>query len=495
MTKSEKRQFKLFADRQAGRTKNKYALLFDAIDKQEEYDEEVLLRKHPSFKKGDFRSTKSYLYELILRSLRSSMTDDTPDKQIQYLIDKARLLTEKRLGVQAARQLTKAKKIARELERWVKLLEIISIESMIKFQVQGGDFFLKHQKLHSETMEILDVGRDDTSYYDLFMRVHHFIMEVGRLHSPKDQERLNAIAEHPLLADEERPKTFFSKMQFYETKGRICRLREDIEGDYKFIEKKIAVYDANPKHRKLYWQEYVYTSGGMLITALQLGYDEKFKERLGLLKKLQQSEASSNTDLTVNIFYAELFYLRKLRDYKSALDKVKEVESFLTGVEKEIDTPVRFSFYIAFIIIFIESGAHKQSLVWTGRLLGDPEITGYPRFMELSRLFNLINHFELRNERALESTIRSIYRYLKKKEGLHGFENVLLRFLRQLPGIADDNDLLDAFRSCREQLLALEPEERISWGVFQFNLITWLDSKIEGRSLSDVLREKEKVLE
>ena len=66
MTKSEKRYFKLFSSFQSG---NKvYIRLFNAIVKQENYDEEKLKKQ---LKISAFPTVKTYLYNLIMRSLRS----------------------------------------------------------------------------------------------------------------------------------------------------------------------------------------------------------------------------------------------------------------------------------------------------------------------------------------------------------------------------------------------------------------------------------------
>ena len=45
MSKAEKRYFKLYSSRHTLGEKNNYSILFDAIDKQEEYDEGKLMKK------------------------------------------------------------------------------------------------------------------------------------------------------------------------------------------------------------------------------------------------------------------------------------------------------------------------------------------------------------------------------------------------------------------------------------------------------------------
>ena len=51
LQKSEKRNFKLYVTRNTSGEDLKIIQLFDAIDKMQEYDETVLLKKNPAIKK------------------------------------------------------------------------------------------------------------------------------------------------------------------------------------------------------------------------------------------------------------------------------------------------------------------------------------------------------------------------------------------------------------------------------------------------------------
>src|SRR5688500_17153020 len=72
LDQTEKRYFKIFATMHVkGSDDNKYVKLFDAIDKQNEYNEEQIREQ---FKDEKFliqlHVAKNYLYNIILKSLR-----------------------------------------------------------------------------------------------------------------------------------------------------------------------------------------------------------------------------------------------------------------------------------------------------------------------------------------------------------------------------------------------------------------------------------------
>src|SRR5688572_25646962 len=85
LSKSEKRYFKLFADN--GKSDSNYLQLFEAIDKQEEFDEDAIRKK---FKGKAFTAqlhvAKIYLSELILKSLRNFHANDSVNGQVLDLI-------------------------------------------------------------------------------------------------------------------------------------------------------------------------------------------------------------------------------------------------------------------------------------------------------------------------------------------------------------------------------------------------------------------------
>ena len=56
---SEKRNFKLFVTRNSGSGDLKIIQLFDALEKMEDYDEELLLKKNTSIQKQQLSNLKS----------------------------------------------------------------------------------------------------------------------------------------------------------------------------------------------------------------------------------------------------------------------------------------------------------------------------------------------------------------------------------------------------------------------------------------------------
>ena len=82
LEKAEKRNFKLFVQRNLGASDLKSTALFDALDRMEEYDEELLLRKAKSLKAAQLPNLKASLYRQILASLRTLRDDSNVEIQL-----------------------------------------------------------------------------------------------------------------------------------------------------------------------------------------------------------------------------------------------------------------------------------------------------------------------------------------------------------------------------------------------------------------------------
>ena len=70
LQKSEKRNFKLYVQRNSSTPELKIVQLFDALDKMKEYDEKELISKTVSLKREQLSNMKAHLYRQILASLR-----------------------------------------------------------------------------------------------------------------------------------------------------------------------------------------------------------------------------------------------------------------------------------------------------------------------------------------------------------------------------------------------------------------------------------------
>ena len=106
-----------------------------------------------------------------------------------------------------------------------------------------------------------------------------------------------------------------------------------------------------------------------------------------------------------------------------------------------------------------------------------------------SRILNLVAHYEAGLDYQLDGLIKSTYKFLIKMEDLYAVQKEMVFFLKGLGDIYP-NELKAAFKSLYQKLLTYEnhPYERRAF--LYLDIISWLESKIENKSISDVIKEK-----
>ncbi len=133
LTKSEKRQFKLYVGRMDSNEDSKYISLFNLMDKMNDYSEDAILNKG-IVKKQQLSNLKAHLYKQILISLRLNPVLKNVRIQIREQLDFATLLYQKGLYKQSLKVLEKAKIMALNHEEKYIAYDIVELEKVIESQ-------------------------------------------------------------------------------------------------------------------------------------------------------------------------------------------------------------------------------------------------------------------------------------------------------------------------------------------------------------------------
>ena len=116
-------------------------------------------------------------------------------------------------------------------------------------------------------------------------------------------------------------------------------------------------------------------------------------------------------------------------------------------------------------------------------------LTGRPDLQIFSRILKLTAFFELQDTEYIFENIRSVYGYLARNKQLNLFQIEIMHFLRvcaRLPTIEIKQEL-ENLRTALYKVAQNKFEQR---PFFYFDVIGWLDSKLENKSLSETIRER-----
>ena len=111
-----------------------------------------------------------------------------------------------------------------------------------------------------------------------------------------------------------------------------------------------------------------------------------------------------------------------------------------------------------------------------------------------ARILNLIAHFELGNDQLVEYQVKSVYRFLAKMEDLHEVQKEIFRFVRKLSRVRRE-ELHEEFVSLKNKLIKIREKQYEGRAFLYLDIISWLESKIENRSVEEVTQDKFKKIQ
>ena len=189
LTKSEKRNFKLYATRAGATTESKFVQLFDALDRSPEADDEaVSLRLQLTA--SQYSNLKRHLYQQLLSSLRMLFIAKEIDIELREQIDFSHILYGKGLYLDALRSLERAKGRAVEHNRDLLHLEILEFQKLIESRhitlsrqvVNKMDLLLNESAARSYSV------LHSSEFFNLNIQIHGRYIECGHSRSSIDRE-------------------------------------------------------------------------------------------------------------------------------------------------------------------------------------------------------------------------------------------------------------------------------------------------------------------
>src|SRR5438270_1039039 len=187
LQKSEKRNFKLYINRNSSNEDLKIVQLFDALDKMNQYDEAVLLKRIPAIKKQQLSNTKAHLYRQVLASLRLLSAEDNIDIQLHEQLDYARILYNKGLYHQSLKILDRLKELAHQYHQDSFLIQIISLEKKIETLHITRSMQDRADRLSTEANEVNEKRRSITQLSNLALQLYSWYINNGHARNETDE--------------------------------------------------------------------------------------------------------------------------------------------------------------------------------------------------------------------------------------------------------------------------------------------------------------------
>jgi tetratricopeptide (TPR) repeat protein len=492
LTKSEKRFFKLHSALQSG-DKN-YLRIFDAVDKQKVYDEEALKKL---FAKETFikhlPSEKNHLYKLILKALRAYHAESSVSGILKQEIKNIEILYQKALYTECNKLLHRAKRIARENERFYYLFELLSWEKMLLEEAyESGEFTKDLDALIEEEREVIEKLRNLAAYHILYSKINYVFRSGGYVRTEEEHAMVEEISEHPLIKGKNTALSRRAATICYYTQGFCHWAKRDWKTSLqKFLRVK-EILDENPTIKADLPKRYIRTMHYIINGQIELKDLESAAANIQMMRALPSATGFIGPNIETQIFVASYLGELRLLARSGEFDKALElVDSILEGMESmgtRLHKEHELEFYFALANVHFGAGQMNKALFWLNKVLNDNEPTLRQDIFTYARLFNLVVHYELGNYDLLEYIVRSTHRFLSKHQRAHQVELTLVDTVKKLARATKEEVRMELFRSLEAELLELFKDPNESLVLKYVDVLSWVRGHAGGTSYAEVVR-------
>lgn len=492
MTGSEKRYFKVFVGSNGGKS-SKYLRLFDAIEAQENFDDEALknaVYQGEPVQSRKYSELKAYLYDLLLKSLQSYDEKTSVDYKLRHLMQSIRVLFRRSLFTDCLDLLAKARKVADKYEQFITLLDILWWEKQIAYARTDIDFLDEElQRIDQEEKQLLQRVRNISKYRNLFFQLLVSLRKDASLSGPEHQRRVADIISSPLLQSQAEADSHQAQIYYYRTLSIYQLATGDVKGFNQNSEKLIRLMESKPHFLREDVSEYISALSNLIMSCGRLGdYDalERYLEKLKNVHPLSKDdEVKIHRQYYQNKFSLCIAKGDFAEGQKALAEHLRERARFDTDLF-ETNTFYYYYFHISF-----GAGAYDNALSYLNAWLNLNSTVERQELQGIARILNLIVHFELGNYVLLDSLLRSTYRYLKKRQQLHGVEREIISFIRKAAGSPSKHELRTAYEKLKTEFEELPKKEQVkSFFIRAFDVIAWLESKLEDKPYGEILQRK-----
>src|SRR5690606_11555637 len=191
LSKSEKRQFKLYVGRLGVNADAKFLALFNLLDKMQKYEERQIMESG-IVKKAQLSNLKAHLYKQILVSLRLNPVNQNIRIQIREQLDFATILYQKGLYRQSLKILDKAKAFAVEHQEKNVAYEIVELEKLIETQYITRSIPDRADELVRQATELSAQNVMTSKLSNLSLKLYGMMLQVGYVRSDEDLNKVKA---------------------------------------------------------------------------------------------------------------------------------------------------------------------------------------------------------------------------------------------------------------------------------------------------------------
>lgn len=494
LEKAEKRHFKLYIKRSSANEDLKIIRLFDALDKQEIYDEKSLLKKLPGTEKRQLYNLKTHLYRQILASLRLLKSADSIDLQLNEQFDYAHILYKKGLFHQSLKILERAKETARTHQKFYFLAQVVALEKRIE------NLHIT-KSIHSRAEELAVEANEVSGHVDVMARLSNLSLllfswftRYGHARNEQDEDGVRAFMKDNLPANADKFTGFYEKLYLYQCYCWDAFIRQDFLQYYRYAQKWVDLFRSQPLMIRVETSHYIKGMHYLLNAHFDLrnyrAFDIALREFEAFSKTSRVQEHDNfRIQAFIYISTAKINQHFMMGTFKEGLSLVKGIEEQLRDNAIFLDPHRIMVMNYKFATLYFGSGNYDKAIDYLQRIINE---TGELRtdLQCYARLLHMMAHFELGSYELMESLTKSVYRFMARMQNLTVIEEEIFRFIRHSFHHVSPRQMRPELEKFLQKIKHLEKNRFETRSFAYLDVISWVESKVLGKPMGTVIHEK-----
>lgn len=488
LSSSEKRYFKIFINSKGGKD-NKYTLLFDTIDAQEKFDEELLksvIYKNQKIESRKYSELKSYLYDLILKSLQLYDEKTSIDYRLKNYLLNIRVLFRRANFADAQAMILKAQKLAEKYEDFNTLLELLKWKKEIAYASTDITYLDEHlADIDKIEQEYLTKLKRLTAYRNIFFQLL-VILRKGSTFRKEQPTDFQDIINLPLLKDITLANSYTAKIQYYRILSIHAYATLQWEDFYQYGQLLLEVMESQSFRLKEDVSEYISVLSNFIMSCSVLQRYESIGQNLEKFKKIKPNTLDDELKIHRQYYLNKLEWCTRTGAFEEGLKTLEEhLKKSKKFAASFFDTS---SFKFNYFYIYFGNEQYEKALDNLNGWLNTPKTAEREELQSLARILNLIIHYELNNSLLLESLLRSTERYLQKQDKVYQYETLLVKTIKLAEKSTYKKELKTQLEAIKKELTQLKETPTEKAMLQYFDWLAWIDSLTSNLSFADAVQ-------
>lgn len=498
MKPSEKRYFKLWVQANKGGTNPKFLQLFTQIERQNQHNEELIEKAAKYLTKGQLSNLKASLYIKILTSLKYYNITSSPDMQTRELVDYAQLLFDRSLYQQCDSLLNKAFGMAQKTGNLELQLMILKWKKNVISQTVGRGNMERANTIIEQVKIVNNRINNINTFTNLQLQLNSIYLKTGYVRNEADHKYISDIFYANLPEINEEELSLAEKSSLFSLYIDFYFFTQDFKSGYDYAKKWVNLF-SNKALIYANLETYIKALNSLMIAQARINAYDEFMESKRILRKLRSLPAIEiNENISLKLFkytYVHKFNgLFMIGDFSHGVRLMEKIKPRIDEYIIRLDSHSRLIMYYKIACLYVGDSNYGEALGWLNRIISAEQSLIREDIHGFSRILSLICHYELGHTDILDYHVRSTYRFLLNRKNLQQYHKYILNFLKHLSANISEKEMLAEFEKLRQQLIPLESNPYEKRAFIYFDIISWLEGKIQHRPVQDVIQEKANIL-